>query len=207
MTDKQNLRTVSDGGKIFPVKNLFSRNPLLSLGLAVSPAVLYADTAENGAVLAVMITVLSFLSLMISSFIPRRIVFTSRVILYTLISALMFVPIYILFCEKFPEKASSMGIIAPLLITNPFIVSLSEHRFFKKTKGKMAVDIITSLLGYDIAVLVFAFIRELFSTGGIGGRLYGIGHTYPGLAFPFGGFILIGVLAAFIRGISDRPQK
>lgn len=190
-----------------PLKNIFSENPLLSLGLAVSPAILYADTVENALILSAVITVLSFLSVMFSSFIPRKIVFTSRVILYTLAGALMFVPIYILLWRIFPEKAASMGIIAPLLITNPFIVSLSEHRFYKKSKGKMTADLITSLLGYDIAVIVFAFIRELFSKGGIGGRLFGIEHTVSGLAYPFGGFILIGLLAAAVRCISSRRAK
>lgn len=189
-----------------PLKNIFSENPLLSLGLAVSPAVLYANTVENALILSAVITVLSFFSVMISSFIPRRIVFTSRVILYTLIGALMFVPIYILFWRFFPEKANAMGIIAPLLITNPFIISLSEHRFYKEPRGKMTVDLTTSLLGYDAAVLVFAFIRELFSEGGIGGRIFGIEHTVTGLAYPFGGFILIGLLAAALRCASSHRK-
>lgn len=189
-----------------PLKNIFSENPLLSLGIAVSPAVLYANTVENALILSAVITVLSFFSVMISSFIPRRIVFTSRVILYTLTGALMFVPIYILFWRFFPEKANAMGIIAPLLITNPFIISLSEHRFYKESRGKMTVDLITSLLGYDAAVIVFAFIRELFSQGGIGGRLFGIEHTVTGLAYPFGGFILIGLLAAALRCASSHRK-
>lgn len=193
--------------KYSPARNFLSKNPLLACGLAVSPAVLYADTAENAIILSVFMSVLTFASLTVCSFIPRKIVYTSRVILYTLITALMFVPVYILFDRIIPEKTVSMGIIAPLLITNPFIVSRSELQFFRESKGKMFIDILTTLAGYDIAVIIIGFIRELLSTGGVGGKLYGIGYTFPAIGYPFGGFILIGLLAGGVRVISRLFRK
>lgn len=203
---EQNKDKLSDY-KYAPARNFLSKNPLLACGLAVSPAVLYANTAENAIILSMFMTILTFGALTVSSFIPRKIVYTSRVILYTLIAALMFVPVYILFNKIIPEKTVSLGIIAPLIITNPFIVSRSELQFFRESKGKMFIDILTTLAGYDIAVILIGFIRELLSTGGIGGKLYGIKYTFSGIGFPFGGFILIGLLAAAVRVISRFFRK
>lgn len=209
MSEQEQLREqnkISDY-KFSPAANFLRKNPLLACGLAVSPAVLYADTLENAIILSMFMTLLTFLTLTISSFIPRKIVYTSRVILYTLIGALMFVPIYILFSKIMPEKTVSMGIIAPLLITNPFIVSRSELQFFRESKGKMFADILTTLAGYDIAVIIIGFLRELLSTGGIGGQLYGIKYTFPGLGYPFGGFLIVGLLAAAVRLISRLVRR
>lgn len=183
-------------------ENIFSKNPLLILAVAVSPVIFYADTFENAVFLSAFMSVHAFLSLMISSFIPRKIVYISRVLLYTVISAIVFTAVRF-FAEKyFPEMMSDFVVCAWILITNPFIISLSETKFFGQSKLRMTADIIFSLIGYSLAAMLIGFIRELFSHGGINGNLYGISVTIPTLDTVFGGFIVTGLLAALARSIS-----
>lgn len=200
-------KTEEEKDKLWWVKNIFSKNPLLALGLSVSPAVLYADTLENAVILAIFISVHTFFTLLIASFIPRKIVYISRVILYTLISALMFTALNILSEKYFSLGISSMGYIAVILIINPLIISRSELEFFRKSKGIMIIDIFTSLLGYSSAVILSGFLRELISSGGIGGRLYAVDFTIPAFSETFGGFILLGLLAALVRLITGADIK
>ena len=49
--------------------------------------------------------------------------------------------------------------------------------------------------------LIFAFFRELISTGSIGDRIFGIPLTFSAFKLPFGGFILLGLFAALFRKI------
>ena len=66
-------------------------------------------------------------------------------------------------------------------------------------KGRMVLDVISHIIGFSLAIIFLGFVRELFSTGGIDGTLYGISFTVPLLNAPCGGFILIGLMGAFIR--------
>ena len=50
----------------------------------------------------------------------------------------------------------------------------------------MFVDVIFSILGYDIIVMLFGFVRELISTGSIGNNKLGMPMIFSGLSMPFG---------------------
>lgn len=195
----ENQKNIVRRGKV--TDGLAVKNPLLVNGLVIAPAVLYGNTLQNALMLSGYISLLTFAVLLICSFIPRTIVYASRIILYTIISAAVFVPVYMIFEKIAPELLADMGIFAYLLIINPFITARSEVQFFREKKGRMILDIIFTLTGYSAAVIILGFIRELISTGGLNGELYGIKYTVAGFGLPFGGFILIGLAAAFLRHI------
>ena len=123
------------------------------------------------------------------------------IILYTVIAALVYVPVICIELQIFPNEVKEIGIIMPLLIVNSLIVSKSELRFFRRTKWKMLVEVVFYILGFDIAIIIFAFMREVLGTGSISGKILGIPLTFPVLIYPFGGFILLGLLAALFRKI------
>jgi len=183
------------------VNGLFKKNPILVSGMIIAPAVVYANTLSNAFTLSVVFTLITFLTLTISSFIPKKIVYTIRIILYTIIGAVVYIPVIMLLNYLMPEQIESMGIFAPMLITNSLIVSKSEITFFTETKSKMFADVIFSILGYDIIVMLFGFIRELISTGSIGSNKVGMPIIFSGVEMPFGGFLLLGVFAAAFRTI------
>lgn len=203
MAEKQNIP--ASRGKV--TDGLAVKNPLLVNGLVIAPAVLYANTLENALMLSGYMSLLTFAVLIICSFIPRSIVYASRIILYTIISAIVFVPVYMLFERIAPEQLSDMGIFAYLLIINPFIIARSEVQFFREKRGRMILDIFFNLLGYSLTVIILGIIRELISTGGLNGELYGIKYVITGFGFPFGGFILIGIAAAFLRHVINTVRS
>ncbi len=187
--------------------NLFRKNPILSGGMVIAPIVVYAVTLKNAITLAAAFSVITFFTLIISSFVPKKIVYTIRIILYTLIGSLVYVPAYIILNYYIPEVVSEMGIYFPLLITNSFIVSRSETIFFLESKSKMLLDIIFCILGYDIIVLIFGTIREIISTGELSGNILPVPLIFSGLGLPFGGFIILGILAALLRYIVLITKK
>lgn len=183
------------------VNGLFKKNPILVSGMVIAPVVVFANTVSHAFTLAVVFTLITFITLAISSFIPKKIVYTIRIILYTIIGAVVYIPVIKLLNLVIPEQIASMGIFAPLLITNSLIISKSEITFFNETKGKMFADIIFCILGYDIIVMLFGFVRELVSNGSIGNNKLGMPVAFSGLAMPFGGFILLGIFAGIFRAV------
>lgn len=180
---------------------LLNKNTILVSGLVIAPVVVVANTVQSALALMFVFSAITFFTLMIASFVPRNIVYAIRIILYTLIGAMVYVPVHMLAGTLFPEALKSLGIFAPLLITNSLIVSKTETRFFRKSRSRMFVDILSYIAGFDIVVIIFAFFREIFSTGAIGDRILGIPLTFSALALPFGGFILLGLFAALFRRI------
>ena len=92
----------------------------------------------------------------------------------------------------------------PMIATSQFVVSASELRFFRMSRPQMMADVISHIIGLDIAIIFMGAVRELFSTGGINGALYGITHVNPLIGAPCGGFIMIGLMGALIRLCSKK---
>lgn len=184
------------------IKNaLLYKNPILVSGMVIAPVVVMADNFFDALTLIAAFSLITFFTLLISSFVPKNIVYTVRIILYTLIGALVYVPSVILMKYLMPEGVEALGIFFPLFITSSFIISRSESIFFLETKGKMFLDIIFCIIGYDAAVLLFAAIREILAFGTIGGTIIGMPVQLSALQNPFGGFILLGLMAALFRSV------
>lgn len=184
------------------IKNaLLNKNPILVSGMVVAPVVVMANNFLDAITLVTAFSLITFFTLLVSSFVPKNIVYTIRIILYTIIGALVYVPLVILMRYIMPEGVEALGIFFPLFITSSFIITRSESIFFLETKGKMLLDIIFCIIGYDAAVLLFAAIREILAFGTIGGRIIGMPVELSAFQNPFGGFILLGLMAALFRSI------
>lgn len=198
--------------KEFSLKNLIynsaiGRNPVFVTGLVIAPAVVYANTFNKALVMVSAFSFLTLFTLLFSSFVPRKIVYTIRITLYTIIGALVYVPVAIILNALIPEHIDGMGIYFPLLITNSFIVSRSETTFFAESKGKMFFDILFSIIGYSAAVILYGLIREVISTGEFNGQVIAMPFSFSAFSSVYGGFILLGILAAIYRGVLYLIKK
>lgn len=186
---------------------LIKRNTLLAGGFLIAPVVAFANTLTKSLLLAFAFSVITFLTLMISVFISRKIVYTFRIILYTIIASVVYVPVYAIAGDIFENDIASMGIFFPLLITNSLIVLQSELIFFRKSKDKMLVSVVSYILGFDIAVLLVGAVREILAFGTIFGRMVLTEPPVPGFAYTFGGFMLLGLCAAVYRKLLDLSGR
>lgn len=180
---------------------MIKRNPILVSGMAVAPVIVLADTFMKSVSLVITFSLLTVFTLLVSSFVSQKIVYTVRIILYSLIGALVYVPAAIFLNAVMPDSISEMGVYFPLLIVNSFIISYSETAFFIEDKGNMIIDILFSVLGYDIVVLIFGFVREIISTGEFNGKIIAMPMIFSGFSETYGGFLLLGIFAALFRGM------
>lgn len=186
-------KTIFDG--------MFMKNTVLASGLVIAPVVMSATTLANGIAIAVVFSCITFFTIMISSFVPRDMVYAVRIILYTFIASLVYVPVTVIFGPVFETEFNSIGIMIPLLITNSLIVIRSELHFFRLERLRMIAEVIFYIIGFDIVVILVGFIREIFAYGSIGDNIIGIPLTFPALSTTFGGFMLLAVLSAVLKKI------
>ncbi len=189
---------------------ILTSNALLSGGSIIAPAVAAATNFAQAAALCIVFSLVTYITVAICSFVPRRIVYTVRIILYTLVASLVYVPVSILMENIMPASYAALGIYAPLLITNSMITLKTELKFYRLKRGYMLELAALYVLGYDIALMLFGIVREIITNGGLLGVSF-IPLPIPTASTVFGGFILLAVMSALFRWIvgllSKREQK
>ena len=180
---------------------LIGDNTVLSSLMVISPVIVCGNTLKNASALIAAFSIITFCSVALGSFVPRRLPYAAKIIIYALISSLVYIPVRLAAEQFLPEAIPSMGIYFPLLAVNSLIVVQSEVKFFKMQRIPMIGSLIFYILGFDAVMIVTAFIRELLSAGTIAGRVADADTIISGLGLPFGGFIFLGLLCGAYRGI------
>ena len=182
---------------------MFRQNIVLMSGLVTAPIIVAATSGERAVVLVLSFFLMSYTSILICRFIPRKIVYTVRTLLYAAVAAMMFIPTVLLLEAWFPETTKSVMLYIELLTVNSLLLAKTESRFYLKPYGEMIVDAFIYVLGYAVAAFIVGIVRELLAFG----TLFGI-HCFeplmPAAKSPFFGFFLVGMLAAVCRAVSGK---
>ena len=182
-------------------------NIVLSGLMVISPVIVCGDTLKNAAALVYAFSAITFLAVLISSFIPQKLPYTVKVILYAVIAAIIYIPVKFASKQLYPESISRIGIYFPLLAVNSLIVFQTEAKFFRMNKRDMMISLIFCILGFDIVMLITGFLRELFAYGTINNHIVDMNTLMDGLSKPFGGFIFLGLMCGAYRFVRNAVRK
>ncbi len=190
----------------FSLDGLFRQNIVLMSGLVTAPIIVAATSFENALVLTLSFLLISYSTILLCRFIPRRIVYTVRIILYAAVAAAMYIPTALLLSALFPAAAAEISIYIEIVVVNSLILAKTESRFYLMPWGEMAVDALIYVLGYAMAAFIVGIIREFLGFG----QLFGFrvcDAPMPAAKTPFFGFILVGILAAVCRAVTNRRRS
>ena len=165
------------------------------------------DTLQNAFALIYAFSAITFLSVMLSSFVPRSLPYTVRIIIYAVIASAVYIPVKLLAQEFYPESIERIGIYYPLIAVNSLIVHQTEVRFFRMKRLNMAGSLIFYILGFDAVMLITGFVRELLAYGTINGSMADMDFLISGLSKPFGGFIFLGLFCGIYRKIRSAAVR
>ncbi|EWM53845.1 Rnf-Nqr domain containing protein [Ruminococcus flavefaciens] len=182
-------------------------NIVLSGLMVISPVIICGDTLKNAEALIYAFSAITFLSVLISSFVPRKLPYTAKIIIYAVISSLVYIPVRLAASEFYPESIERIGIYYPLLAVNSLIVFQTEAKFYRMKKADMIISLLSCILGFDLVMLITGFLRELFAYGTINSKIVDINTVINGLAQPFGGFIFLGLMCGVYRYIRGMVSK
>lgn len=177
---------------------LAKQNVVLMTGIVNAPVIIAATTFKKGVVIALAFAIISFLTILTCSFVPKRIVYTLRVIIYALVGSVYYIPTVLLLEQIFPLTVELIGIYMPLIITNALIFSKTESRFYLETRFKMVFDVFFFAVGFGAVCVLTGGFREIICYGTFAGiKILDI--SISAFESPFGGFILVGIMAGMFR--------
>ena len=191
----------------FLMSGVLGENIVLSGLMVISPVIVCGDTLKNAAALVYAFSAITFLAVLISSFVPKKLPYTVKVIIYALIAAIVSIPVKFASKQLYPESISRIGIYFPLLAVNSLIVFQTEAKFFRMAKRDMIISLVFCILGFDIVMLITGFLRELFAYGTINNHIVDMDTLTDGLSKTFGGFIFLGLMCGVYRSIKNAVQK
>ncbi len=189
------------------LEGLWNDNTVLSAFMVISPVIICGDTLRNALALIYAFSAITFVSVLISSFVPQRLPYAAKIMIYAVISSIVFIPAKLAAQEFFPGVVERIGIYFPLLAVNSLIVFQTEARFFRMKKSGMMISLISYILGFDAVMLITAFIRELFAYGTINSRMVDMDTLISGLGLPFGGFIFLGLFSGIFRKLRSATER
>jgi Na+-transporting NADH:ubiquinone oxidoreductase subunit NqrD len=176
-----------------------TKNPLLMTGLVISPAVFCADTFRGGLTAAICFSLITALTAGILTLLPvQKLIYTLRIILYTAVAACVCGAVIFAVERVFAAEVSKFLVFLQCMCVNSLILERFDKRHLDR-KRKKIFFIICAVIGFDIAVLIFAAIREIVSYGTFFGNSVSFNTPFPVFGYVFGGFIMLGILSGLTR--------
>jgi electron transport complex protein RnfE len=195
------------------LKGIWRENPVLTLLLGLCPALAVSTAVTNAVGMAAAATFVLVGSNLIISLFGRFFPSKIRIPCFIVVIA-SFVTMVDMVMEAFqPDLHAALGIFIPLIVVNCIILGRAEA-FASKQKPLVSVlDGVGMGLGFGLALLIVASIREFFGSG----KLLGIPVTsyfstgehavvepMGALILPPGAFIVLGLILAARQAARDR---
>jgi len=188
-------------------KGLWDEIPLFRIVLGLCPALAVTTTMENGLGMGVAATFVlvgsNGLVSMLRKIIPNEV----RVACYIVIIATFVVCVEMITKAYFFALSESLGIFIPLIVVNCIILGRAEAFARKNTIVKSLADGLGMGIGFTLALMLLAGIRELFGAGKLT-LLFGdtilIQHPFGFLQQAPGAFLALGLLLGLMNVINNK---
>lgn len=196
------------GKKLFgPIKRLITDNPVLVSGLSLGPIVAISQSLKAGLSLSVAFCIIIVPVLVIFGFIPIKLSKSMRIILCALLSCIFFMPAFWFAQTIFPEVNDKVGVFLPLMVVNPIInVRSADAANGYKPFTSMKRGIETAVC-FSLVMCLVSALREILGKGTICDVPIGSFTGNISFQLPFMGFIIVGLLAAGVKSLSNLISK
>lgn len=199
-TSSRRTARLSDG--------ILRQNVVLMSGMCAGPVIGGATGILQASAICFMFTLVTFVTIVICRFLPKKIAFALRIVIYALTASLAYIPAMLLAREIFPETVlTNVSLYCAITVVNPLILSKTESRFFLRPMGQMLKDAAGFVIGFDLSCLLVGAIRDILTDNMLGSMIVALPFQVPAMGTVYGGFILVGVLAGLTRGIYNYARK
>lgn len=200
--------TSSNSGKVKISDGFLRQNAVLMSGLFTGPVIGAATNMESAAAVCLVFTLVTVASVGLCRLLPKKIAFAVRIVLYALISSLVYIPVTLLAQLLFSQSLlQSIELYLIIIVINPFILSKTESRFFLRSVPMMFKDLAGFVLGFDCACILVGAIRDVLTDSIILNLIVPLPVEVPAAGRVFGGFLLVGMLAGLFRAIFNKYTK
>jgi Na+-translocating ferredoxin:NAD+ oxidoreductase subunit E len=189
-------------------RGMFLENPVFGMALGLCPALAITTTMKNALGMGLAAICVLAGSNVTVSLLCRWIPYKVRIPCYLIIIATYVSMALLVMKTAAPRLEHSLGIFVPLLAVNCIILARAESFASKNKAGPSLLDAVSTGLGFCLALVVCACIRELFGAG----RLLGtpvVPHAAPMLALNYacGGFFSIALVLGIMNYVKLTRGK
>ena len=186
------------------ITGLLKENPVFVLILGTCPTLAMSNSVTNAVGMGLAATAVLLCSNAVISLLRKVIPDSVRIPCYIVVIA-GFVTLVEMFIHAFlPELYESLGVFLALITVNCIILGRAEMFAGKNTVGKSILDGIGMGLGFTIALLAMATVREVLGAGTFAGIEipFMIDHKIEILVKAPGGLLVYGLLIALVNVIT-----
>jgi len=190
-------------------KGIIKENPVFVMALGLCPTLAVSTSVQNaigmGAAATFVLLCSNIIISLIKNFIPSKV----RIPCFILVIA-SFVTIVDMVMEAYvPPLHKSLGIFIPLIVVNCIILGRAEAFASKNGVFKSMLDGLGMGLGFMLAIIVIASIREILGTGGIFNAKILPASYKPMIVaiLPPGAFVTIGLLMGLLNILKNKKKS
>lgn len=192
-------------GKVFS-DSIFKNNPILVQMIGLCSVLAVSTSVTSAIAMGVAVTFVLIGSNAVVSLLRNVIPNNVRIPAFIVVIAAFVTVVQMVLHAYSPAIYNALGIFLPLIVVNCAILGEAEGFAYQNKVVPSIVDGLGTGIGYTLALLAMAVIRELFGHGTLLDKQI-FPEAYPGigvLTSPAGAFILLGLLIAAYRAIMAK---
>jgi len=204
------------------LKGLVKENPLFVLMLGTCPSLAITTSVYNAIGMGLAFIVVLILSNLFISLINynekiRNLIQPVRIAVYIVVIATLVTIVEMLMEAFFPTLYDSLGVFISLITVNCVVFGRAEAYACKAKPVDAIIDGAGMGIGYTIAILIIAFVREFFGSGTITiwenvvldcTKLFSAIGITPISFFiqPAGAFLVFGIILAIMQAVHNHKE-
>lgn len=188
------------------LKGIIRENPVLVLLLGTCPTLAVTTSVSSAFGMGIAFTAVLLGSNIVISAMRRMIPGQVRIPCYIVIIAGFVTAVEMIMHAFAPDLYEALGVFLSLIVVNCIILGRAEVYASKNRVLDSAVDALGMGVGFTLALLAMASIREIFGAGSFMGWEIPILSKFavPILINSPGGFFVFGILIAIVNCITKR---
>ena len=198
------------------LKGIIAENPVLVLVLGTCPTLAVSTSIVSAISMGIAATLVLICSNVVISLLRKIIPDTVRIPCYIVVIAGFVTIVQMLLQAFLPDINDILGVYLALIVVNCIILGRAEMYARKHGPLDSALDGLGMGIGFLVALLGMAVIRELLGTGTIDLSALGMEsikipllseYNIPLLAQAPGGFLVYGILIAIVNSIGPKAGE
>ena len=188
------------------LRGIIAENPVLILILGTCPTLATTTSVISALSMGIAATIVLVCSNIVISALRNIIPDTVRIPCYIVIIAAFVTAVQMLLQAFLPSIYDMLGVYLALIVVNCIILGRAEMYARKNNVIDSALDGLGMGIGFLIALILMAIIREVFGNGTFAGFEipFLVNYKIPVLAQAPGGFLVYGILIAVMNKLTEK---
>jgi len=181
------------------------QNPVLVQAIGLTPVIVATTTVYEALWISALSALHIFLCEALASAVLKKLPEWLRVGIYFAVGLGISCPAtFLLDHGEFAADTAALRMFLPLLALNAMAVARCERFAVTHTLGESLRDAAANALGFTLVAVLAGVLREALGRGSILGFALSPLLRIRGFWMPFGGFLLLGAMAALLKAVLGR---